>query len=180
MLSVFSLLCTVLIISETYGLFETNTNGRVEFPIAKWKIVVNEEELSNEKQITLTDFTFKENPHTEDGFFAPGSEAYYDFVIDASGSEVSVAYTIQIDASSLKNHPNIKLTVTDKNNTANVSPDGLTYKGILKRDTLNELKEFKINLVWENDAKYDIQDSSLIKKELPIKLNVNFSQHIKE
>lgn len=176
MLSVFFLLLTIGFTAKTYGLFETNPIATPNLTIAKWKILVDNQELETEKEITLSDFEFRENEKVEDGYFAPGTEATYEIEVDTSESEVAIDYEIIVDSSALEEHPNIKVTVTDMQTAT--SSGSSTFTGTINLEDLNTKRYLKISIIWEDDSNYDEKDTELIDQELPIKLKAKFTQHI--
>lgn len=56
MLSVFFLIISVITISKTYGLFETNAIANPEIKVAKWQINVDNKDITESKEITLSNF----------------------------------------------------------------------------------------------------------------------------
>ena len=47
-----------------------------------------------------------------------------------------------------------------------------------KLEDIAKIRHLKVNLEWQDDSNYDEADTSLIGKELPIKLEAKFSQYI--
>ena len=50
------LIITLFVIVDTFALFETNGTATTEFEIGKWKIYVNEADISVSQAIVLNDF----------------------------------------------------------------------------------------------------------------------------
>lgn len=170
------LLCFVMV--ETYGLFETNSSGTGGFSIGKWVIVLNNEDISLERSITLDDFIYEENSHIESGFFAPGGVAYLDLIIDASNTDVSLEYEISFDDSEFDSHPNIGLSFTDLQTNQVIVGD--TYSGTISVSAQNKIIRLRLNLEWDDNSSYDDADTELIDGTLSCLVNVNFTQLIEE
>ena len=177
-MALFVLLITVFFIVETYALFETNANGNGELEIGKWVILLNNNDVTETRTITLNDLVYVNGTHTENGYFAPGSQAYFDLEIDASNSDVSIAYQLDIDDSALDEYPNIYFTATnlDSGDTSNTD----SYNGLIRLSDSNRVHNIKITLMWDNQLEYDESDTSLIDKDLEFTITANFIQSIAE
>lgn len=178
LLGLFVLLITTLVVVDTYALFETNGSTDKELDIADWTILLNDVNVSESKTITLNDFTYVNGLHTQDNYFAPGSSAYFDLVIDASSAEVSVEYTLTIDDTVIADYPNIYFTIVDTDTNNQITDS--EYSGVIPLSSQNRTKTLRINLVWDNDPDYDESDTSLIGETLAFTIDANFKQYIGE
>ena len=176
--AIFVLAITTLIIVETYALFESNATGNSEFNVGRWIIYLNNNDVKETRTISLNDFVYTSSSHTQSGYFAPGSQAYFDLIIDASNSDVSVAYELEIDDTVITDYPNIYFTVTDL--STNQPVVGSTYNGLIRLSDANKVDSLRINLVWDNQSQYDDTDTSLIGEELEFLITANFVQSIAE
>lgn len=174
--SIFALLVTILIITDTYGLFETNASSNSELSIGKWKIKVNDVDISLVESITLSDFTYSASQHTADGYFAPGRSAQFEIEIDASECEVSAEYTLDIDDSQIEEYPNIYFSIEDVD-TGNVIVSN-TYSGTILLSDVDRVKTLRINLNWVNNSLYDESDTSTIGKTLSFIIDADFKQYL--
>ena len=172
------LLITVVSITGTYALFETEAVAEEEFDIGRWVIKVNNSDISLAHTITLNNFTYSTSTHTEDGYFAPGRSASFNVIIDASDTDVSVEYELDIDDSVLDDHPNISFNIVNTN--TNESLNGTTYSGVIGLNDQNRTISLMITLVWANNAQYDPNDTDLIGDELEFLINANFKQYLGE
>lgn len=177
-LSLVALIITLFVIIDTYALFETNGVTNTEFEIGKWKILVNDDDISVEQAIVLNDFVYSNSTHTESGYFAPGMSATFDIEIDTSLSDVSVMYDLSIDDSSISNYPNIyfsiKNMITDEEITTN------HYSGLIGLNDTNRVVTLRMSIVWENDEEYDESDTSLVGSNVQFVINANFKQYTGE
>lgn len=169
---------TILEITGTYALFETNASGQGNLEVGKWVIEVNGEDISVSQNITLDDFTYSQSSHTEDGYFAPGRMATFDLVIDTSKSDVSVAYELDIDDSVLEDHPNISISILDTKTNQTINDN--TYSGVILLGDPSRILTLRISLNWDNQLTYDEADTSLIGKELAFAITAHFEQYIGE
>ena len=94
-----SILICLCLISETYAKYLTSANSITNAPIARWKILVNNEDITlgttSENIITPI---FPGNDNISEGVLAPNAEGYFDLIIDASNVDVSFSYEILIKA----------------------------------------------------------------------------------
>ena len=169
---------TTLVVIDTYALFETNGSADKEIDIADWTILLNDVNVTESKTITLNDFTYVNGTHTQDNYFAPGSSAYFDLIIDATGTQVSVEYALTIDDTQIEEYPNIYFTIVDMDTNTQIT--GSEYTGIIPLNSQNRAKTLRINLVWDNDSDYDESDTSLIGETLAFTIDADFKQYILE
>ena len=169
---------TFALITSTYALFETNGVAEKNIEIGKWNIKLNNNDVSLEEVITLNDFQYTNGEHTEDGYFAPGSSAVFDIIIDARETDVSVLYDLSINDEAIQSYPNITFSITNMN--TNETLDSNIYDGIIRLNDQNRVVTLRISLNWENALVYDETDSNLIGEELEFVLDANFKQYIEE
>ena len=168
---------TILIITETFALFETNASGTAEMDIGAWKILVNDVDLSLTQTISPNVIAYSSSQHTRAGRFAPGTTATYDIEIDASESDVSVEYEITIDDSTVEDYDNIYFTIKDLSNNQTVVTN--TTTGTILLGANNRVKNLQLGLVWDtSNSSYDQSDSTLIGEELEFTITANFKQYV--
>lgn len=178
LLIAFVLVVTLFVIIDTYALFETNGVANKDIEIGRWSIVLNNVDISTSRVITLNNFSYSQSSHTAPGYFAPGMSATFDIVIDTTLSDVSVAYTLDIDGESLEDYPNIYFSIRDMDTNQEIVSD--TYSGIIRLSDQNRVKTIRISLTWNNQTQYDESDTSLIGQEIEIPINANFIQYTGE
>lgn len=101
------LVCLVLIsgmawfIGDTYAKYRDQINGSTNASMARWNIKVNTEEIKGKTSLTapITAY-FPATTYTAAGVIAPGSQGYFDIVIDSSEVDVAFDYTIVATVSS--------------------------------------------------------------------------------
>lgn len=170
------IIIVTLVIVDTYALFETNATASKNLSIGAWHIELNGEDISLSETITLDDFTYTGSTHTESGYFAPGSSAVFDIEIDASDSDVSVAYELEIDDSAIDDYPNIYFSI--KNMDTNTEITSNTYSGISYLNDLDRVVNLRITLVWQDNPLYNESDNTLIGENLEFNISANFEQYI--
>ena len=110
MLVFMSLALTVSLMSNTYSRYVADTTGSLEVQFAKWKILVNENDITsgNVSSIELTPVV-DENENVAKNKLAPSSKGYFDIEIDPTDVEVSFDYEISLEVLN-ENIPDLLVT----------------------------------------------------------------------
>lgn len=183
-ISSFLFLLLSLFILESYGLFETNVNVPVEQEIAKWQVLINGSALSEElSTFTIDEANWNYNPDVASGKAAPGSSAYFEILIDPSGTEVSIEYELILDFANLNNEMIYITNVSNQDNQALSLNEENSYVGvILLADVLaNKTEKIRVDFVWENDESNNEIDSENIEFGnlfLEIPISIRLLQHL--
>lgn len=176
LMAIFALIVTMFVIADTYGLFETNALAVSDLDIGQWEILVNDVDVSVNETITLSNFNYSVSSHTDDGYFAPGRDCWFDLVIDMSSTDVSVQYNLDIDDSEIDDYDNIYFSILDVSTNETVTTT--TYSGVSYLTDNSRVKTLRIYLNWDNDPDYDESDSTLINGELSFTVNAHFLQYL--
>lgn len=176
LIGIFCFLLTTMIIVDTYGLFETNASADSELSIGKWKIKVNQTDVTYSETITLNNFVYSDNQHVDDGYFAPGRSAEFEIVMDTSESDVSVEYDLEIDDSQIDEYPNIYFSILDMDTNETITDT--IFSGVIPLSANDRTKRIKIFINWNNQLQYDESDTSLIGEELSFVISANFRQYL--
>ena len=101
---IFYLFFTILlIITSTFSRYTTIQEGQPKAYIANWNVKINNEDITNKTTlsnvITLVPDSMKET--TTDNKIAPGKYGHFDLIINPTGTEVAVEYTISLDVTNL-------------------------------------------------------------------------------
>ncbi len=110
LLLIFSLSLTLSYMSNTYSRYVADATGNVELLFAKWQILVNDSDITNQTSSTI-EITpvVEENPHVAAGTIAPSSKGYFDIVINPENVGVSFEYDITLDVVN-ENMPDLMIT----------------------------------------------------------------------
>ena len=154
-LTLISLFTTLCMVNETYAKYVTSASVTSSTSIARWKILVNNDDVT--LGTTSTNLITPTFPGTEDiapNVLAPNTEGYFDILLDGSNTDVSFRYTITIG-----NNPNSPVTelVATKYIVDNDTENEITFTGTPKQITgeinLNaqqRTKTFKVYVKWDD------------------------------
>lgn len=175
------LVLTLGLLFDTYGLLESAGRGETEFEIGRWNISINELDVTLNHTITAENLVYFGNDKVEPGYFAPGTSAGFEMVIDAHDTDVSVRYDITIDISQLDQHQNIELYVVG-DAVRRVTEEGIVYTGIIPLSDIQQgiKKTIYTGLIWIHDEDFNELDTLLIESGLQIRISITFTQYLGE
>lgn len=107
MLVLMLLVVGLYFVSGTYARYASTATGKATTAVATWAAKVNSNDMTTTDTFTLN-FTEVPNENVVDGKIAPSSQLYTELVIDPTGSEVAMDYSIKLgdlvsDGASIKN-----------------------------------------------------------------------------
>ena len=92
-----SLSISLCLMSNTYSRYVANTTGNVDVLFAKWQILVNSTDITNNSNSAITFAPIIEpNANVKANTMAPSSKGYFDISIDPRNVEVSFKYDINL------------------------------------------------------------------------------------
>ena len=92
-----SLLLCLFFIQESYAKYVSSADERATMSIARWKILVNNEDIRNNSTAEMIiNPVFPGNENMAENIIAPTSEGYFDLIIDAREADVSFEYKIEV------------------------------------------------------------------------------------
>lgn len=173
---------TIISITSSWAVFETNVDSSTDLKIAKWQILVNDYDINNTTEIFYVDnITYKDKDGNVVDTFAPGGVGEFILEINPNDTEVAFTYEIKIDLSN-NNYEQIKLdNIEGIDGTVLDVSDGI-YKRTVSLDDISNKKidKIKVTFSWEFDDKYNESDSSLglnHDSEFSFPINIKFSQY---
>lgn len=94
-LTFFSLFITFCMVNETYAKYKTTATSTTSTSIARWKILVNNDDVTlGSTSTSLITPVFPGNNDINSNVLAPNAEGYFDIILDASNVDVSFKYSI--------------------------------------------------------------------------------------
>ena len=180
-LFIISFTLTAYEISKSYGLFETEKDIIVNADIGKFQIKVNDDLINETTTFSVSNFNVTGDSNVRENYFAPGTNGYFDIVIDPNDTEVSIYYEIVIHTE-LINNQQIHLTRienVDKPDLTVVRPN--TYSGIIPlADIVNgDITTIRFYVEWDNNENNNVIDSLYgnSSSRFDIPMEITFSQY---
>lgn len=189
---------TLCLMSNTYSRYVADTTGNIEMLFAKWQILVNENDITNNtsSEVTITP-VIEENENIETNKLAPTSKGYFDIDINPSNIEVSFNYKINLNLVN-KDITDLMITkyaILDNNyiegdNLNLITIENNTITNTLNYDNTKEdfsFKPFTIRIYFEwydgeDETMNDIKDTEVANNaennKLEIKATISFEQEI--
>ncbi len=93
------ILLTSIIISNTVAKYITSTSSNADINIARWQVLVNNQDVTSANTLNnVITPIFPGNNNIASGVIAPNAEGYFDIVIDATNTDVSLRYEVTTSA----------------------------------------------------------------------------------
>lgn len=180
-LSCFSLFITIDFFIDTYGKYLTDIDEQTEIKIARWKILVNGEDVRNssttEKTITPI---FKDNKNIEDNVIAPGAEGYFDLIIDGSNADVSFKYNITTSINENSSVKDLIITGYSINNSEKIISNDAILEDNVLLNSENKIINIRVFIKWdesENSTMTNIEDTlATMTDEAKLDVSLTFTQ----
>ena len=183
------LVAVVAVVGTTYSRYISNATVNASVDIAKWSIKLNDTDISTAPTTKQVALNFVENDFVKTETLAPGTKATFDVVLDPTGSEVAVDYTINIDTANVtgiaNSSSNIAVTgakyVLDgqEEQTASVDGTDVVINESLADVTAGKKVTITVTLEWV-DAMQDAADTAngVAGGTITVPVTVTAAQHI--
>ena len=178
------LIISLSVIKNTYAKYITSADGDANINIARWKIIVNNQDIEQNKELSnVITPVFDGNDNIASNVIAPTAEGYFDILIDASNTDVSLKYEITTSDNADSAVSDLIISgysIDDSERQQIVSDDGQIKieNEILYNSTDKDIK-LRVFLKWNDDetngATMDNQaDTNATKTDTNLaKVNVN-------
>jgi len=95
------LIISVFQITNMYALYKEKIQGDYSTLLGLWTIKINETDITSSGQVETFNIAdgqlqYLESEYIEAGKIAPDGQAYFDFVIDPSNTDVSIVYQVDL------------------------------------------------------------------------------------
>ena len=184
------IVCAIMIfisiyeIKNTYGLFESKKEIDIDKSVAKWNIYINDNNLNTTETFTIDNFTFQETDTVAKDKIAPGILGWFDILIDARDTQVSIIYEITFDFTSLSSNITVE-KIEEINGREIIKTGPNTYSNyITLEDINNNLKDtIRVHIKWHNDEENNENDTNIgiIKNNsIKIPVSITVSQYLND
>lgn len=191
-LLIIMLIVTIVVISRTYALFESNREFSINMDVARWNIKVNDVKVKAEttESFIIKNLVLAANSKVVNGKVAPGSEGTFDIEIDFEDTDVSVQGEINIDADEMEEAgltfnsmtvDDTTLTITQVSDTK--SSFVVPLSKIRSAGSNNSYKiTIHVEFEWANDENRNKQDTliglSQERTKMAVPISIKFKQYI--
>lgn len=150
-MSCFSLFISINFFNETYGKYLTDLNEEADIKIARWRILVNGDDVRNNSTAnnTITPF-FTGNANIKDNVIAPHAEGYFDLIIDGSDADVSFKYNIETKVNKDSSVKDIIITGYSINDGDIIETSESTISDIIPVSQVNKVIHIKVFIKWDD------------------------------
>ena len=184
------IVCAIMIfisiyeIKNTYGLFESKKEIDIDKSVAKWNIYINDNNLNTTETFTIDNFTFQETDTVAKDKIAPGILGWFDILIDARDTQVSIIYEITFDFTSLPSNITVE-KIEEINGREIIKTGPNTYSNYITLDDINNnLKDtIRVHIKWNNDEENNENDTNIgiIKNNsIKIPVSITVSQYLND
>ena len=186
LLATISLLICISFIKETYAKYITEANANANITVAKWKILVNNQDIVNNNNITETiSPKFTGNSNIKDDVIAPGATGYFDLIIDPTNTDVTFSYEITSSINENNSVKDLYITGYSINDNEEINFNDEEQKII--KDTIFYAEDrtntkIRVYISWqdgENETMNNIADTSATMLEdnnAKVDVNIKFIQ----
>lgn len=170
-LAVALLLLLVAVSFGTYAIYKSSaTSNSATVAAANWTITVNTADITT-GSFNLGTITWNANANVAEGKIAPGSTGSVNLVIDATGTEVSLGYTVEVTS--------VKVGNTDVSNTIKIAPHTSgADTGTIAVDAANKEITIPLDIVWTavDDNTQNPIDLGLAGQNVTVEITVTATQ----
>ena len=180
LLVIFSLTLCVFFVTESYAKYITSAQGNANMKVARWKIIVNNEDIRDNKNLeTEIKPTFLESEHIASDVIAPTSEGYFDLIIDATQADVSFKYKITLENADNAVVKDLKIKKYKVNGIESTDANGYIEKEVFHKDN-NQIINIRVYIYWdesENSVMTNEEDTNAtLLGSTDLKVNLSFTQ----
>lgn len=175
-----ALLFSIMTVSDTYSKYLTSATGTSDISIARWRILVNNEDIRNNSDISqVITPIFDSNSHIAEGVIAPTSQGYFDIIIDHTAADVSFNYEIGVTTNESSSVTDIMATGYSINGGEIIElEEGDTISADVLNSTTVKVINIRIYIIWddsETNVMNNSEDTEATISSNPAKIDTNLT-----
>ena len=179
-----SLCLCLFFIQDSFAKYLTSASETANMNIARWKIIVNNKDIrDNSSSSAIISPVFLGNDNVASDIIAPGSEGYFDLIIDANAADVSFKYKIDIttdENSAVKDIIAVKYKINNGEEILFTGGNQTIEKSVLHSDNTNVIN-IRVYIKWNDGDSSEMDnsaDTAATQNEVGaiLKVNMNFTQ----
>lgn len=158
------------LIQDTYAKYSSDANASTNISIAKWNILVNNNDIKNKKDFSNSVVAvFTGNKNINDGVIAPTAEGYFDIVVNASNVDVSYNMNMNINVS---NDSDVKDLIITGYSVNNGPITNLNTSSYTVTSNISYLENIKI-YTYRFYVKWDDSENNTMSNEDDTNITIN-------
>lgn len=195
------LIITLIQVANMYALYKEELQGGYSNLLGVWSIKINGIDISSGEENLTFDMTednlvYIDSEHVKNQKIAPGSQAYFEIVIDPTNTDVSILYTLNIKLDAVTS-AKLKLVNVENffqkegeseqiiNADVNTKNEINEHQALISLEKINNqyLNHIRLYFEWENLEENNKIDSELGQTEnakISIPLEINLKQYTGE
>ena len=195
------LIITLFQIANMYALYKDQLEGDYTSLLGAWSIKVNETDISSGEEnltfnMTEDNLTYLDSDRVKSQKMAPGTQAYFEIIIDPTNTDVSILYTLNIKLDEVA-EAKLKLVNVENyfqkpgeadqvtNEDVYTANEAHEHEAIIPVAKINDkyLNHIRLYFEWENVEENNESDSELGQTEdakINIPLEINLKQYTGE
>ena len=154
-----SLLYCITPMQDTYAKYVSSAVENAELTIARWSILINDQDVVNESNFTDTiSPVFNGSTNIASDVIAPTAQGYFELLLNGTNTDVSFQYTISIDTTDC---------AVDDLKITSYSIDGVTYQyngsdvtGTILLNAQDKTADIIFNVEWDDNASTQTMDNA--------------------
>jgi len=151
LISCLSLFVSINFFVETYGKYVTNLEDETDIKIARWRILVNGDDVrANSTAGTTITPVFIGNENINDNVIAPHAEGYFDLIIDGSDADVSFKYDIDIAVNENSAVKDLIITGYSINDSEKIETNETVLSNVVPLTQDNKIINVRFFIKWDD------------------------------
>lgn len=147
-----SLFYCITFMQDTYAKYLSSAEATADLTIARWSILINNQDVVNESNFTDTITpTFDGTTNIKNDVIAPTAEGYFDLVLNGTNTDVSFKYTINLDTTDC-NVDDLIISRYIDNGVEHTYTAGEDVEGQINLNDENRTHIVRFFVKWNDDA----------------------------
>jgi hypothetical protein len=179
------ILLASIIIGNTVAKYVTSTSSNADINIARWQVLVNNEDITSAATLNnVITPVFPGNNNIAEGVIAPSAEGYFDIIIDATNTDVSLRYEVTTSANEESIVQDLVLSgySIDEGERQEIIEDengNFKIQGDIRYNSQDKDIQLRVYIKWNDDTETgatmsNADDTSTTQEEVSVaKVNVN-------
>ena len=179
------ILLASIIIGNTVAKYVTSTSSNADINIARWQVLVNNEDVTSAATLNnVITPVFPGNNNIAEGVIAPSAEGYFDIIIDATNTDVSLRYEVTTSANEESIVQDLVLSgySIDQGERQEIIEDengNFKIQGDIRYNSQDKDIQLRVYIKWNDDTENgatmsNADDTSTTQEEESVaKVNVN-------